>query len=256
MALHFSFYIPSIDEGTAISRILGGRAKAGIYHEVLKVTNALIVQENLPTQASERVTYGREEVALMQDALIQDIAIAKDWKQCMSTLIVLALGFIAGLRAGSICSSDPKDSERGGMDSEDLKFQRSFNTKVNSFATLVNVRHLKGYILPTDRRFVDLTLALIKYVQNLHLDPSVYLLPYLMTTGRLREAGPGGKVIEIMEQLANTKASVLEGFGGPLYVYHGHLQISLESLCTDRYQESREREVLATRKAHRSEPHP
>ncbi|CAO1631657.1 unnamed protein product [Sympodiomycopsis kandeliae] len=198
-----------------ISKLLGGRSRRGIYFELRRASNAIISQNELPVRARPAAVYGREEVALIQDDIVEDIVKGGDWFLSMSELVVMTMAFTIGIRGGSICATSIHDSERGGMDAEDFKFERNLSTEINSYATLVHIRHLKGYQIPSDRSFVDFTVLPIKLVQNLHLDISSYLLPYLMAQGHLREAG-GGKVLRTIEDLATSKASVLEGFGGPL----------------------------------------
>ncbi|CAO1637597.1 unnamed protein product [Sympodiomycopsis kandeliae] len=198
------------------SRILGGRTHNGIYFAIKKAVNAIISANDLPPRSRQYTVYGRDELGLLQDDIMKSMMAGVDWDLCMSRLALITIAFVTGLRIGSMCATDPKDSDRKGMDADDIQFQRDTGTKTPSWITLIHVRHLKGYQLPSDRRHMDFTLMPMKLVENLNMDPSVYLLPMLMARSMLREQGTK-KLIRTVEELTTSTASTLEGFGGPLF---------------------------------------
>lgn len=97
-----------------------------------------------------------------------------------------------------------------------LKARNLQNGKaLDAWTADVDVRHLKGYQNPTNRSYGELVLRPVNKIDNLHLETKAYILALLIGQGRLREVGTR-TVIRTMQDLTDSKAAVLEGFGGPL----------------------------------------
>lgn len=107
-------------DAAEISRLMGGRD--GLYMALKQASASIAAKHNLPAKARQSIYYGRHEIGLIQDNVLEDIARGADWTAMMQRLAVVTICFITGLRVGSLCATDRQDDERAGMDASDLRF--------------------------------------------------------------------------------------------------------------------------------------
>ncbi|PWN31158.1 hypothetical protein BDZ90DRAFT_230151 [Jaminaea rosea] len=212
----------------ALANVLGAKYHTAnsFYGQINTAVCALIEHFHLQHRAESRISYGRPELELLQQQLIADLGAShmspRNFENTTSALSGTSLGYVTGLRGGSMAASDPLDSDRQGLNAKDITLKRHLFAGASKIEDCpfaldleLTVRRFKGFQRADNRHETIIRIPAVERVENVNIEPQVFIATHLMAEGRLKERDEPdrqGTVIRTMSELLSSPAYEFVGF--------------------------------------------